>query len=68
MFPCEFARNSNEGDLDGTRGRWNILQDLKDLLAFLPGLKRLELVDLELDGFDGITICVLGNVFLYHYM
>ena len=30
-----------------------ILQDMKNLLAFLPGLKRLELVDLELDGFDG---------------
>ena len=30
-----------------------ILQDMKNLLAFLPGLKRLELIDLELDGFDG---------------
>ncbi len=30
-----------------------ILQDMKDLLLFLPGLKRLELIDLELDGHDG---------------
>ena len=30
-----------------------ILQNMKDLLHCLPGLERLELVDLQLDGGDG---------------
>ena len=51
VFPCDFARKNNEIDIYGTGGM--ILQDMKNLLAFLPGLKRLDLVDLELDGFDG---------------
>ena len=54
VFPCDFARQNNEVDIYGTGGM--ILQDMKNLLAFLPGLKRLELVDLELDGFDGINV------------
>ena len=52
MFPCDFARKNNEVDIYGTGGM--ILQDMKNLLAFLPGLKRLALIDLELDGFDGM--------------
>ena len=52
VFPCDFARKNNEIDIYGTGGM--ILQDMKNLLAFLPGLKRLDLVDLELDGFDGM--------------
>ena len=51
-FPCDFARKHNEVDIYGTGGM--ILQDMKNLLAYLPGLKRLELCDLELDGFDGM--------------
>ena len=51
VFPCDFARKSNEVDIYGTGGM--ILQDMKDLLVFLPGLKRLELTDLELDTVDG---------------
>ena len=51
VFPCNFARKHNEADIYGTGGM--ILQDMKNLLAYLPGLKRLELGDLELDGFDG---------------
>ena len=50
-FPCDFARKSNEVDIYGTGGM--ILQDMKDLLVFLPGLKRLDLTDLELDSVDG---------------
>ena len=46
MFPCDFARKNNEVDIYGTGGM--ILQDMKNLLAFLPGLKRLALIDLEL--------------------
>ena len=30
-----------------------ILQNMKNLLLHLPGLERLELVDLQLDGHDG---------------
>ena len=52
VFPCDFARKNNEVDIYGTGGM--ILQGMKDLLAFLPGLKRLALIDLELDGFDGM--------------
>jgi hypothetical protein len=29
-----------------------ILDDMKSLLCYLPGLRRLELIDLELDGHD----------------
>ena len=50
-FPCDFARKNNEVDIYGTGGM--ILQDMKDLLVFLPGLKRLDLTDLELDSVDG---------------
>ena len=55
VFPCDFARQSNEVDIYGTGGM--ILQDMKDLLLWLPGIKRLELVDLELDGNDGTVQC-----------
>ena len=51
VFPCGFARKNNGIDISGTRGM--ILQDMKNLLSFLPGLRRLELVDLELDGTVG---------------
>ena len=51
VFPCDFARKSNEVDIYGTGGM--VLQDMKDLLAHLPGIKRLELIDLQLDGQDG---------------
>ena len=57
VFPCDFAHKNNEIDIYGTGG--TILQDMKNLLVFLPGLKRLELVDLELDGFDGNVILQL---------
>jgi hypothetical protein len=30
-----------------------ILQNMKNLLECLPGLERLELTDLQLDGHDG---------------
>ena len=50
-FPCDFARKNNEVDIYGTGGM--ILEDMKGLLVHLPGLKRLELIDLELDGIDG---------------
>ena len=40
-----------------------ILQDMKNLLAYLPGLKRLELCDLELDGFDGMIYS--GNFLIF---
>ena len=40
-----------------------ILQDMKNLLAYLPGLKRLELCDLELDGFDGMKYS--GNFVIF---
>ena len=61
MFPCDFARKNNEVDIYGTGGM--ILQDMKNLLAFLPGLKRLELIDLELDGYDGINDYGVTRVF-----
>ena len=37
-------------DIYGTGGM--ILQEMKDLLVHMPGIRRLELIDLELDGFD----------------
>lgn len=49
-FPCDFASKNNEVDIYGTGGM--ILQNMKNLLECLPGLERLELVDLQLDGND----------------
>ncbi|XP_023347244.1 uncharacterized protein LOC111716066 isoform X2 [Eurytemora carolleeae] len=49
-FPCDFARKHNEIDIYGTGGM--ILQNMKNLLECLPGLEKLELVDLQLDGND----------------
>ncbi|XP_071746684.1 uncharacterized protein [Lepeophtheirus salmonis] len=54
VFPCDFARKSNEIDIYGTGG--TILQDMKDLLNYLPGIKKLELKDLELDTFDATHV------------
>ena len=53
-FPCDFARKNNEIDIYGTGGA--ILEDMKKLLYKLPGLRRLELHDLELDGHDAAHI------------
>lgn len=53
-FPCDFARKNNEVDIYGTGGM--ILQEMKDLLVHMPGIRRLELIDLELDGFDGMWV------------
>lgn len=50
IFPCDFARKNNEVAIYGTGGM--ILQNMKDLLECLPGLERLELVDLQLVGAD----------------
>ena len=52
MFPCDFAKKNNEVEIFGTGGM--ILQNMKDLLYNLPGLETLELVDLQLDGHDGM--------------
>ena len=51
VFPCDFARKHNEVDIYGTGG--SILQGMKGLLMKLPGLKKVELVDLQLDIVDG---------------
>jgi len=51
VFPCDFAKKKNEVEIYGTGGM--ILQNMKNLLLHLPGLERLELVDLQLDGNDG---------------
>ena len=51
VFPCDFAKTNNEVEIYGTGGM--ILQNMKNLLHCLPGLERLELVDLQLDGGDG---------------
>ncbi|XP_059097343.1 uncharacterized protein LOC131891715 isoform X2 [Tigriopus californicus] len=53
-FPCDFARKSNETDIYGTGGM--ILQDMKSLLRHFPGLKKLELIDLQLDGVDACHV------------
>merc|ERR1719228_2710533 len=50
VFPCDFAKKRNEVEIYGTGGM--ILQNMKNLLQCLPGLERLELVDLQLDGTD----------------
>jgi len=52
IFPCDFARKSNEVDIYGTGG--SILEEMKKLLMNLTRLKRLELIDLELENIDGI--------------
>merc|ERR1712012_768417 len=49
-FPCDFARRHDEVEIFGTGGM--ILQNMKDLLQCLPGLERLELIDLQLTGTD----------------
>jgi hypothetical protein len=46
-------RKHNEIDIYGTGGM--ILQNMKNLLECLPGLERLELIDLQLDGNDGMA-------------
>jgi len=51
VFPCDFAKKKNEVEIFGTGGM--ILQNMKNLLLCLPGLEKLELVDLQLDGTDG---------------
>ena len=51
VFPCDFAKTNKEVEIYGTGGM--ILQNMKALLHCLPGLERLELVDLQLDGGDG---------------
>ena len=43
--------NGVQIEIFGTGG--SILQNMKNLLQCLPGLERLELVDLQLDGNDG---------------
>jgi hypothetical protein len=48
-------RKHNEIDIYGTGGM--ILQNMKNLLECLPGLERLELVDLQLVGNDGKNPC-----------
>ena len=55
IFTCDFARKSNEVDIYGTGG--TILAEMKGLLLNLTGLKRLELIDLELEELDGIGFC-----------
>ena len=54
VFPCDFAKKKNEVEIFGTGGM--ILQNMKNLLQCLPGLERLELVDLQLDGLDGMYL------------
>ena len=51
VFPCDFARKHNEVDIFGTGG--SILDGMKSLLMKLPGLKKVELIDLQLDVVDG---------------
>ena len=58
VFPCDFAKTNNEVEIYGTGGM--ILQNMKNLLNCLPGLERLELMDLQLDGDDGrekVEVC-----------
>ena len=40
VFPCDFARKNNEVDIYGTGGM--ILQDMKDLLGHLPGIRYVQ--------------------------
>ena len=54
-------------EIFGTGG--SILQNMKNLLQCLPGLERLELVDLQLDGNDGqnhVTCDSIMTRSLYH--
>ena len=51
VFPCDFASRHDTVDIYGTGG--SILQGMKGLLMKLPGLKKVELVDLQLDIVDG---------------
>ena len=50
IFPCDFAARSNEVDIYGTGG--DILRGMKNLMLKLPRLKRVELIDLQLDIAD----------------
>ena len=52
VFPCDFARKHNKVDIFGTGG--SILDGMKSLLMKLPGLKKVELIDLQLDVVDGM--------------
>ena len=51
VFPCNFADKNNEVDLYGTGG--SVLQRQKEMLEKFTGLRRVELVDLQLDHVDG---------------
>ena len=51
VFPCDFADRHDEISIFGTGGP--NLQGIKKLLSRLPGLKKLELIDLQLDKIDG---------------
>ena len=50
-------------EIYGTGGM--ILQNMKDLLQCLPGLQRLELVDLQLVGGDGELLLFLKAFLLF---
>ena len=69
VFPCDFAARNNEIDIYGTGGA--ILAGMKHLMNRLPGLKRVELVDLQLDSIDGKWIFCKNNfsllVFQFHF-
>ena len=54
VFPCDFASKHTEIDIYGTGG--TILQGMKDLLIKLPGLKKVELMDLQLDVVDSTHV------------
>jgi hypothetical protein len=44
-----------------------ILQNMKDLLLCLPGLQRLELVDLQLVGSDGRSL-LITRAFKHYFL
>ena len=54
VFPCDFAARNNEIDIYGTGGA--ILEGMKHLMHKLPGLRRVELIDLQLDSVDGNSV------------
>ena len=54
VFPCDFAARNNEIDIYGTGGA--ILEGMKHLMHKLPGLRRVELIDLQLDSLDGKSV------------
>ena len=65
VFPCDFAKKNNEVEIFGTGGM--ILQNMKNLLYNLPGLETLELVDLQLDGHDGMIIVIPDQHHDHHH-